>query len=349
VSADAPTGDAPATPDDRIAAAIERLPSARHRRLAANMVDSLVELFDSHPSTVDLKITNGTLAEMGDAFAMFAPYRDHPKVTIFGSARTAANDPLYEQARRVAADLAAAGWFVVTGAGPGIMQAAMEGAGRDASIGVSIRLPFEQAANPVIAGDEKYVSMKYFFTRKLMLVKESRGFICLPGGFGTLDETFELLTLTQTGKGMPVPIVFLDTPGDQYWETVHDVIDGLLVQRGLVSSNDTKLYLVTDDGHRAVQEILRFYSNYHSLRYVGDVLVLRMQQAVTDEQLALLNERFGHLCRKGVITRTEALDPERKEHDHDTLPRIAFNFAKHGFSELRAMIDTLNSFVPEVS
>ena len=182
-----------------------------------------------------------------------------------------------------------------------------------------------------------------------MLVKESRGFICLPGGFGTLDETFELLTLTQTGKGMPVPIVFLDTPGDEYWETVHDMVDGLLVKRGLVAESDTKLYLVTDDGHRAVQEVLRFYSNYHSLRYVGDVLVLRMQHEVTDEQLELLNVRFGHLCKRGTITRTLALDPERKEHDHEELPRIAFNFAKHGFSELRAMIDTLNSFVPEVS
>ena len=147
-------------PDERIAAAIEALPSPRLRRMAGQMIDSLVELFHSNPSTVDLKITNATLAEMGDAFAMFAPYRDRPKVTIFGSARTTPNDPLYDQARRVAADLAAAGWMVVTGAGPGIMQAAMEGAGREASIGVSIRLPFEQAANPVIAGDEKYVSMK---------------------------------------------------------------------------------------------------------------------------------------------------------------------------------------------
>jgi uncharacterized protein (TIGR00730 family) len=236
--------------------------------------------------------------------------------------------------------------MVITGAGPGIMQAAMEGAGRQHSIGVSIRLPFEQGANPVIAGDEKYVSMKYFFTRKLMLIKESRGFICLPGGFGTLDETFELLTLTQTGKGLPVPIVFLDTPGDQYWDSVHDVIEGLLVERGLVAPADTKLYLVTDDCHRAVDEVLRFYANYHSLRYVGDLLVLRLQHTVTDEQLALLNERFGHLCKRGSIARVDALEPERKEHDHPTLPRIAFTFAKHGYGELRALIDTLNSFAP---
>ena len=166
--------------------AIDALPTERERRLAEQMVVSLREMIAHDTDLVDLKITAATLAEMGEAFRMFAPYRDVPKATIFGSARTTANDPLYEQARVVAADLAAAGWMVITGAGPGIMQAAMEGAGREMSIGVSIRLPFEQGANPVIAGDEKYVSMKYFFTRKLMLVKESRGFVCLPGGFGTL-------------------------------------------------------------------------------------------------------------------------------------------------------------------
>ena len=172
----------------------------------------------------------------------------------------------------------------------------MEGAGRDNSIGVSIRLPFEQGANPVIAGDVKYVSMKYFFTRKLMLIKESKGFVCLPGGFGTLDETFELLTLTQTGKGMPVPIVLLDTPGDPYWETVHDFVGRQLVERGLVAAADTELYLVTDDCQAAVDEVLGFYRNYDSIRYVGHLTVMRLKQTPTDEQLAALNERFGQLC-----------------------------------------------------
>ena len=188
--------------------------------------------------------------------------------------------------------------MVVTGAGPGIMQAAMEGAGRDQSIGVSIRLPFEQGANPVIAGDVKYVSMKYFFTRKLMLIKESKGFVCLPGGFGTLDETFELLTLTQTGKGLPVPIVLLDTPGDPYWETVHDFVGRQLVERGLVAPADTELYLVTDDCQAAVDEVIGFYRNYDSIRYVGHLAVMRMKHAPTDAQLAALNERFGALLHR---------------------------------------------------
>jgi uncharacterized protein (TIGR00730 family) len=330
---------------DRLAELIATFP-LRDRRLAEQMVQSMVELFGQHPATIDLKITSAAIAEMSDAFAMFAPYRERPKVTIFGSARTLPDDPLYVQARDVADVLAGMGWMVITGAGPGIMHAAMEGAGRENSIGVSIKLPFEQGANPIIAGDSKYVSMKYFFTRKLMLIKESRGFVCLPGGFGTLDETFELLTLTQTGKGAPVPIVLLDTPGDPYWETVHDFVGRQLVQRGLVSEADTGLYLVTEDCQVAADEITRFYANYDSLRYVGDLLAIRVRHEPTDEQIELLNERFGHLCRRGVISRSAPLDPERKDADRLDLYRITFAFAKHGYGELRAMIDTLNGFVP---
>jgi len=324
---------------------LDQLDVHRDRKHARALLVAACEMLADRPATIDLKIAGTAVHEMGDAYAMFARYRDRPKVSVFGSARTVSNDPLYSAAKRVAERLAAEGWMVITGAGPGIMQAAMEGAGRDMSIGVSISLPFEQRANPIIDGDAKYVSMKYFFTRKLMLVKESRGFVCLPGGFGTLDETFELLTLTQTGKGVPVPIVFLDTPGDPYWETVHDLVEQQLVARGLVAPADTQLYLVTDDCDRAVDEIVRFYANYDSLRYVGDLLILRIRQPVTDEQLALLNERFGHLCKSGSITRLDPLEPERREQDRLQLHRVGFAFAKHGYGELRAMIDVLNSFV----
>ena len=324
---------------------LDALPLERDRRLAEELLTAAAELLFQHPATIDLKIAASAVREMGDAFEMFAPYVHIPKVSVFGSARTVADDPLYEQAREVAQHLAQAGWTVVTGAGPGIMQAAMEGAGRDRSIGVQIRLPFEQGANPVIAGDAKYVSMKYFFTRKLMLVKESKGFVCLPGGFGTLDETFELLTLTQTSKGVPVPIVFLDTPGDPYWETVHDFVEQQLVKRGLVAAADTGLYLVTDQCSVAVDEILRFYANYDSMRYVGNLLVLRVRNPVTDAQLDTLNGRFGHLCKSGAITRVDPFEPERRDNDVLDLHRVAFVFARHGYGELRALIDTLNSFV----
>ena len=330
--------------DDLFASLIERIPAGIDRRLSQALLRAAVDLVSQRPTTLNLKIAAAALEEMGDAFSMFAASPDLPKVAIFGSARVKENDPLYSAARSVAENLADKGWMVITGAGPGIMQAGMEGAGRDRSIGVSIRLPFEQGANHIIAGDTKYVSMKYFFTRKLMLIKESKGFICLPGGFGTLDETFELLTLTQTGKGVPVPIVLLDTPGDPYWETVDSFVSEQLVKRGLVAEADRHLYLITDDCDRAVDEVVRFYLNYDSLRYVGDTLVIRLRQAPNEAQLAELNERFGHLCASGVISLAEPSDAERRADDLLHLPRIAFSFAKHGFGDLRTMIDVLNSF-----
>ena len=323
----------------------ERFASADNRRMAEQLFTAAIELVSGHASVLDVKIASAALAEMHDAYEMFAPYRDVDKVAIFGSARTKPDDPLYVQARNVAAGLAAAGWMVITGAGPGIMQAGMEGAGRDKSIGVSIRLPFEQGANPVIAGDEKYVSMKYFFTRKLMLIKESKGFVCLPGGFGTLDETFELLTLTQTGKGLPVPIVLLDVPGDRYWETVDEFVHTQLVDRSLVAPSDRGLYLITESCQDAVQEIVGFYRNYDSLRYVGDLLVLRLRRQPSTAQMANLNARFRHLSTGGDIRVVQPFEPERRENDHLDLARIALPFAKHGYGDLRELIDMVNSFV----
>ena len=331
--------------DTSIEALLDEMDLGRNRRLGQQLIESALALLTDQPNQLDLKIAGAALEEMREAFKMFAPFHDAPKVTIFGSARVQMADPLYMQARDVAAKLAAEGWLVVTGAGPGIMQAAMEGAGREQSIGVSIRLPFEQGANPVIAGDVKYVSMKYFFTRKLMLIKESKGFVCLPGGFGTLDETFELLTLTQTGKGLPVPIVFLDTPGDPYWETVHDFVGRQLVERGLVAAADTELYLVTDDCQAAVDEVLGFYTNYDSIRYVGHLTVMRMKQAPTDAQLAALNERFGAVCSTGGIARATPFEPERRENDNLDLARITFTLANHSSGVLRELIDAVNSFV----
>jgi uncharacterized protein (TIGR00730 family) len=311
-------------------------------RSAIELLEASLGLLTDHPDPLDLKIAAAAMTEMREAFQVFEPYENIPKVTVFGSARTSPDDPVYDQARRIAAALADRGWMIVTGAGPGIMQAAMEGAGRDRSIGVAIRLPFEQGANPVIAGDEKYVSMKYFFTRKLMLVKESRAFVCLPGGFGTLDETFELLTLTQTGKGMPVPIVLLDPPGDPFWLRVDSLIREQLVGRGLVSEADTGLYLVTDSVERACDEIDRFYANFHSIRYVGDQAIIRLRHEPSDALLDELDEQFAHLLARGRFSRTEPLDIERRHHDNVGLPRLRFAFAKHRANGLRGLIDRLN-------
>jgi uncharacterized protein (TIGR00730 family) len=331
--------------DGRVAELLEAIGVSKDFRISKALVTEALGLVSDSPDTLDLKIAGAALTEMREAFAMFAPYKDVPKVSIFGSARTRPDDPLYDQTRRVASQLADAGWMVVTGAGPGIMQAGMEGAGVERSIGVSIRLPFEAGANSIIADDDKHVSMKYFFTRKLMLVKESAAFVCLPGGFGTLDETFELLTLTQTGKGIPVPIVFLDPPGDPFWVEIDRFVTHHLIPRGLVSAHDTALYRITDSCDEAAAEITGFYANYHSIRNVGDDLVVRMRQGPTDAQLAALNETFPHLVKTGRIERTRPSGIERRQNDHVELDRILFAFDRHGYAELRALIDVVNTWV----
>jgi uncharacterized protein (TIGR00730 family) len=312
-------------------------------RLAVDLLQASTGLVTDHPELIDLKITASAVAEMRHAFRTFAPYRHIPKVTIFGSARTQADDPLYAQAQDVARLFAAQGWMVVTGAGPGIMAAASQGAGRARSFGVNIRLPFETGANPFIDADTKLVSMKYFFTRKLMLMKESKAYICLPGGFGTLDETFELLTLTQTGKGVPAPIVFLDTPGETFWGPVHDLITKVLLPRRLIEAADLALYLVTNQAQLAVDEINDFYRNYHSIRFFGDDLVIRVLHAPTSAELAVLNTEFADICNDGSIMLATPRPEEIAEDDHVDLARLSLPFDKRHWNRLRSLINALSA------
>ncbi len=335
----------PTSDDPRIEKLLNEMGVSKDFRISAEFVSEVLGLIGDEPDQLDLKIALAAITEMRDAFAMFEPYDGIRKVTIFGSARIRDHDPLYELAKQVARKLADAGWMVVTGAGPGIMHAGMEGAGVENSIGVSIRLPFESGANSIIAGDAKYVSMKYFFTRKLMLVKESSAFVCLPGGFGTLDETFELLTLTQTGKGLPVPIVFLESPGDPFWQEIDGFVRSQLVRRGLVARADTSLYRVTDSCDTTVQEIEKFYANYHSIRSVGNHLIIRLRQAPTDQQLAALNRQFAHLVKSGEIRRTKPYSVELRQNDHVDLARLVLDFNRQGFAELRGLIDVVNTYV----
>ena len=324
---------------------VSELGVSENVRLSEELVSEALGLITDQPDTLDLKIATAALAEMRDAYAMFAPFKHERKVSIFGSARTSREDPLYDLTRRLAQRLAEGGWMTVTGAGPGIMEAGMEGAGRDMSIGVSIRLPFESGANSIIAGDAKHVSMKYFFTRKLMLIKESQGFVCLPGGFGTLDEMFELLTLTQTGKGVPVPIVLLDAPGDPYWLGVDTFVREQLIARGLVGAKDADLYTITNSCDEAARIIENFYANYDSIRFVGNHLVVRMRHGPTDEQLADLNEEFGHLAMTGGIDRAQPFKAEVRDGDKLDLDRIAFTFEMRGYSDVVAMIRVVNGYV----
>ena len=307
-------------------------------------ITTVTELVIGPSSSLDIKIASAAIEEMSRAFTMFAPYRDVRKVSIFGSARTTPDSPIYALTAATAKALADHHFMVVTGAGPGIMEAGMVGAGRENSIGVSIRLPFESGANSVIAGDDKYVSMRYFFTRKLMLVKESHAFLCMPGGFGTLDETFELLTLAQTAKSVPVPIVFLEVPGQPFWTPLMKVLEPLLLDHGLISESDISLYTITDNINDAVKEITTFYANYNSIRFVDNTLYIRVQRAVPDDQFLEIATRFASLAVDGVILQTSATPEELKENDMPDLPRISLKYAAKGFADLRGLIDALNKF-----
>jgi uncharacterized protein (TIGR00730 family) len=335
------TGDAAV--DERLMEVLDAVGAEQDRDQLFEILVSGVRLAADHADRLDLKIANAALKEMRAAYNVFAPYREVPKVTIFGSARTTPEDPLYVQTTELARAMADRGWMVVTGAGPGLMTAGMEGAGREKAIGVLIRLPFESGANEVIAGDEKLTEMKYFFTRKLMLMKESEAFVALPGGFGTLDETFELLTLVQTGKALPVPIVLLDTPSGRFWDRFQRFVEDALLANGMIDPEDRCLYRITDSVDEAVAEISGFYRNYHSLRWVGTRMVLRLRAAPTDEEVEELNRDYPDLVLDGRIERTEPLSPEVSGQDHLDLPRLALRFDPHRYGRLRMLIDALNA------
>ena len=334
------------TPDSdlrqRLAELLDASGVRPNRDLLLDTLTTVVRMGGDGVDRLNLKITRAALREMRQAFRVFAPYRQVPKVTVFGSARTLPEDPLYRQACDLARELARAGWMVVTGAGPGIMAAATVGAGPERSIGVRIRLPFEEETNPLLASDPKLVTMKYFFTRKLMLMKESAGFVVLPGGFGTLDETFELLTLLQTGKAAPAPLVLLDVPGGTYWRSADAFIRTELVARGLVSEQDVHLSHRTDSVETAVGEVLGFYRNYHSIRYVGSILVIRLRAAPTEAELAELNLRFADICVEGGLWATSPLPEEVSDRDNLELARIALAFDRSSHGRLRVLIDALN-------
>lgn len=320
---------------------LDRLGVDHDRDLLFEILVSGVRLAGDGADRLDLKITSAALKEMRSAFRAFAPYRDRPKATIFGSARTKIDHPTYEQAKTLAGRLAVEGWMVVTGAGPGIMAAGLEGAGRDHSFGVNIRLPFEQTPNPYVTSD-RLLTMKYFFTRKLMLVKESHGFVSLPGGFGTLDETFELMTLVQTGKATPAPIVLLDAPGGTFWRGFLDFVREDVAGHGYIDDDDLALFTVTDDVDVAVSELLTFGRNFHSIRWVGEQLVIRLRWAPTDEELAGLNDEFADLCVSGSIARTEPLPAEVSGADRVELPRLLVHFNSSKAGRLRSLINHLN-------
>lgn len=328
--------------DQKAADLVAQLRAGADEQLIYELLISALLLGQDRADRGDLKIANAALKELRHAFATFAPYRSARKASIFGSARTRRDDPLYEQTRKLARDLAGADWMVITGAGPGIMEAGVEGAGVDNSFGVGIQLPSEAAATNFLADDPKLVEFRYFFTRKLNFMKESDGFVLLPGGFGTMDEAFELLTLIQTGKAPVAPVVLLDVPGGTYWQTWQHFVESELGERGYIGRDDLRFVKITDDSDVALAELTGFYSTYHSQRYVDGDLVLRLNEAPSSELLGSLNREFSDIVAKGRIEQIEATKAEQRDHDVVDLPRIRFRFDRRNYARLRLLIDTLN-------
>ena len=309
----------------------------------ADIIENALKLLKDVQDSGDVRVIQTALRELRFAFKLFAPYAGVRKVSMFGSARTAPSRPEYQQAVEFGRKITAAGFMVITGAGPGIMQAGHEGAGPEKSFGANIRLPWEQSANPVIREDKKLVTFKYFFTRKLIFIRHADAIALFPGGFGTMDEGYEALTLMQTGKSQLMPLVLIDRPGGTYWKTWDKHVREHLLRDELISPEDLCLYQITDDTDQAVKIITRFYRNFHSTRFVKELFVIRLRHAPSDSALEAMNEDFADINTGPPIKRIKPTPEEVEDSDHVELPRIAFNFNRKDYGRLRQMIDVLNS------
>ncbi len=311
-------------------------------QIIAEMHRTVDRLAEDGADRGDIKILARALRELRHSFRVLAEHKGIRKVTVFGSARCLPDSPSYRQAEAFGREMAGKGWMVVTGGGEGIMEAAHVGAGQNLAMGINILLPFEQSANRIIAGDPKLIHVKYFFTRKLLFVKESDGVALFPGGFGTLDEAFEVLTLLQTGKSKLFPIVLLDEPGGDYWRLWREFVAGHLLRRKLISPEDLSFFRVTDDMAVAVEEILGFYRVFHSMRYVGKELVIRLSRPLPGGALSRIRGEFSDILASGSFRLGASLPDEGNEPRLADLPRLIFRFNRKNFGRLRMLVDHLN-------
>jgi len=334
--------------DPIIRTRIQELIAAKGGGYNADLVEEIIinglKLLTDVKDRGDVRVIRTAIAELRYAFRLFAPYDQTRKVTIFGSARTLPTRQEYLEAVEFAKKIAESGFMVITGAGPGIMQAGHEGAGLDKSFGANIRLPWEQSANPIIDKDKKLISFKYFFTRKLTFIRHSDAIVLFPGGFGTLDEGYEALTLMQTGKSRLVPLVLLDRPGGAYWKVWDKNIREHLLRGQMISPDDLSLYQIADNAAHAVRIITRFYRNYHSSRFVKDLLVLRVKHPATQTEVDNLNDDFEDIIIGEKFKIIEATPEEKEDNDHLDLNRIAFGFDRRQYGRLRQLLDVINGF-----
>lgn len=331
--------------DPAIAALLTSVQNSRKAAMIADMLKTVIGLGEDNASIADLKLFRRALAEMRHAAQVFTPYREIRKVAVFGSARTSPETPEYQLAMEFARQMVEHGYMIITGGGNGIMGAAQKGAGAEKSFGLNIRLPFEQSANPTIDGDPKLINFNYFFTRKLNFMKETHAFVLLPGGFGTQDEGFESLTLMQTGKSLLAPIILLERNNGYYWETWRRFLNNDLLERGLISPSDFHLFRIVHSPEEACAEITKFYSTFHSYRWVRERMVIRINHPIKKSDIDILNERFQYLLIEGTIEQRRAL-PEEKDDIHlAEKPRLVLTPTKKNFGQLRLLIEAINTFV----
>lgn len=331
--------------DDRIESLMDLAGIDANRDIIRELIIASLKGGQDTRDRGDLKMMNNTLKEMRYTAKVFGPYRNRLKVTVFGSARTLPGTPLYDMALRFARGLVENGFMVITGGGPGIMEAANKGAGHENSFGVTIKLPFEQVTNEIIASNPRMIQYKYFFNRKVAFIKETHAVALFPGGFGTMDEVMEAVTLVQTGKQNPIPIVFLETRENGYWEKWMEFLQDCLVKGGYISPEDVSLLTILNDEKEAVKIITAFYRRYHSMRYVGDMAVLRLKTRLGKYAIQALNEEFSEdLLPGGKFEAQEALPEEQDEPELLKLPRLTFPFNKKSFAGLKAIIEQVNSF-----
>jgi len=328
--------------DQRVKDLVRDWGANRNPELIEEMIVTALKMARDEMGVADLKLINRSLKEMRYAAKVFARYSQFRKVVVFGSARTTPDAPESKVAEDFARTMVSHDYMLITGGGEGIMGAAQRGAGRERSFGLNIRLPFEQQANEVIEGDPKLINFNYFFDRKLNFVKESDAFALFPGGFGTMDETFEVLTLMQTGKARIIPVVLLDRPNGTYWQTWMKFLTEHLFRLGLVSSDDFSFFKIVHDVDEAVSEIMQFYKIYHSARWVREQLVLRICQPLSKNAIADLNKNFADLIREGAIVQGSALRQEKNEPEIWNVPRLILTPYRNNFGRLRQLIDAIN-------
>jgi uncharacterized protein (TIGR00730 family) len=339
---------------------LDRLPTLQHGEYIYEALQTLLRMTQEDIVRLDWKILKASLQDMERAFQVFQGYRHVRKIAVFGSARLPEDSDEYQMAVKFARCITGQGFMVMTGAGGGIMEAVNKGAGTDQSFGLNIQLPFEQNSNPFIEGDSKLINFKYFFTRKLFFLREADAIAVFPGGFGTQDEAFECLTLSQTGKSPPIPLILLDKPCGTYWHAWDDYIQKELIPRGLISPEDRQLYTITDDLQIGCEAIAGFYRMYHSSRYVGDQFVIRLNRDLSDRQVATLNQDFSDILLSGCIQKSGML-PEESEHQQpqpqqvmdqtEQLPRLMFHFNQRDLGRLYQLISTINKMgdTPELA